>query len=117
MNVDDRSFLIEVSAFTYHSNLEFENLSEVLKTEILSCRTTFSSTIRFLSVLSKGKKQDDVQTNDDDDVVDNHQSFSTAEIDAIIGHTYTTRGVKRSYEEDSIPIEPNRNKLTKETFE
>ena len=49
--------------------------------------------------------------------MNNHRSFSTAEIDAIIGHTCTTRGVKRSYEEDSIQIEPNRNKLTKETFE
>ena len=57
MNVDDLSSLIEESAFTYYSNLEFKNLSEVLKTEVLSCRTTFSSTIRFLSVLLKVKNR------------------------------------------------------------
>ncbi|CAF1544920.1 unnamed protein product, partial [Rotaria sp. Silwood1] len=51
-----------------------------------------------------------MRASDDQNAVDDHQSFSTAEIDTIIGRTYTTRGIKRSYEEDSIAIEPNRNK-------
>jgi hypothetical protein len=42
------------------------------------------------SVLLKVEKQDDVQTKDGQNAVDDHQSFFTADIDAIIGRTYTT---------------------------
>ncbi|CAF3860367.1 unnamed protein product [Rotaria sordida] len=110
MHVDDLSYLIRECALTHNINLDVENLLEMLKTEILSCRSTFSPAPRLLTVVLKLNKKDCIRTSDDQNAVDDHQSFSAAEIDAIIGRTYTTRGIKRSYEEDSIAIEPNRNK-------
>lgn len=35
--------------------------------------------------------------------------FSEEQMDAIIGRTYSTLGIKRSYEEDPILIGPNQN--------
>jgi len=61
-------------------------------------------------VTFKIEKKDPNRLSTDRNAPDDGQSFSVADIDAIIGRTYTTRGIKRSYEEDSIPIEPNRNK-------
>ncbi|CAF3851054.1 unnamed protein product [Rotaria sp. Silwood1] len=110
MHVDDLSYLIRECALTHNINLDVENLSETLKTEILSCRSTFSSAPHLLTVVLNLEKKDCMRASDDQNAVDDHQSFSTAEIDTIIGRTYTTRGIKRSYEEDSIAIEPNRNK-------
>ncbi|CAF4905648.1 unnamed protein product, partial [Rotaria sp. Silwood1] len=110
MHVDDLSYLIRECALTHNINLDVENLSETLKTEILSCRSTFSSASHLLTVVLNLEKKDCMRASDDQNAVDDHQSFSTAEIDTIIGRTYTTRGIKRSYEEDSIAIEPNRNK-------
>ncbi|CAF1376509.1 unnamed protein product, partial [Rotaria sordida] len=110
MYVDDLSYLIRECALTRNINLDVENLLEMLKTEILSCRSTFSPAPRLLTVVLKLNKKDCIRTSDDQYAVDDHQSFSAAEIDTIIGRTYTTRGIKRSYEADSIAIEPNRNK-------
>jgi hypothetical protein len=97
MDVDDLSYLIKECASLYNLDLDFQNLVEILKAEVLSCRTTFSSN-------SNDKQKDRSQITDND-----CQSFSEVEIDSIIGRTYTTRGIKRSYEEDSISVEPNRN--------
>ena len=83
-------------------NSDDEELSEILKTEILSSR--------LLTVVLKVEKKENTRPNDDRNDVNDYQSFSPADIDAIIGRIYVTRGIKRSYEEDSIPIEPNRNK-------
>ena len=44
---------------------------------------------------------------------DDHQILSEAEMDSIIGRSYKTRGLKRSYVEDPISIEPDRNSYRK----
>ena len=84
-------------------------IQEVLKTEILCCRTTSSCTFRFLTVHLSHLQPNDIQKDHSQIIVDDHQLYSDAEIDSIIGRTYTTRGVKRFYEEDPILVEPNQN--------
>ena len=117
MNVDDLFDAIQECARTLDVNLNAENLLETLKTEILASRVSFSSSSsppRFLTVALKVEKKEYTRPNDDRNDVDDHQPFSAADIDAIIGPIYVTRGIKRSYEEDSVSIEPNRNKYRKE---
>ncbi|CAF3024272.1 unnamed protein product, partial [Rotaria sp. Silwood2] len=64
----------------------------------------------FLTISVKVEKKEDStnKVNEPSDI-DDSQSFCDEEIDAIIGPTYNTRGVKRLYEEDSISVEPNKN--------
>lgn len=39
----------------------------------------------------------------------NNNSFDAEKIDAVIGRTYDTRGIKHNYEEGPISILPSRN--------
>ncbi|CAF1684123.1 unnamed protein product, partial [Adineta ricciae] len=57
----------------------------------------------------KAEQIDELRNQDDQVPTETSPSLSEEEIDAIVGRTYTTRGIKRSYEEDPIVIEPNRN--------
>ena len=110
IDVDELSNVIHGCSLTLNVDLDAENIVETLKTEILSCRSSLSSSPRLLTVTFKIEKKDPNRLSTNRNAPDDGQSFSVADIDAIIGRTYTTRGIKRSYEEDSIPIEPNRNK-------
>ncbi|CAF3828298.1 unnamed protein product [Rotaria magnacalcarata] len=70
----------------YDLNLDIPTLEEALKTKILF-----------------DQSPDQILGNDS-------PSFNVEEMDTIIGRTYSTRGVKRSYEEDPILVEPNKNR-------
>ena len=110
IDVDDLSDIIQECSLVLNVDLEVEDILETLKTEILSCRSSLSCSLCLLTVTLKTKKKDSNRLSVDRNALDDNQSYSVADIDAIIGRTYTTRCIKRSYEEDSISIEPNRNR-------
>ena len=51
----------------------------------------------------------DISKDYDQIPINDSHPFSAEEIDSIIGRTYSTRSIKRSYEEDSVSVEPNQN--------
>ncbi|CAF2032995.1 unnamed protein product, partial [Rotaria magnacalcarata] len=59
---------------------------------------------------SESTDADTIQESPDQILGNDFPSFTVEEMDAIIGRTYSTRGVKRSYEEDPILVEPNKNR-------
>ncbi|CAM4803893.1 unnamed protein product [Rotaria magnacalcarata] len=59
---------------------------------------------------SESTDADTIQESPDQILGNDSPSFTVEEMDAIIGRTYSTRGVKRSYEEDPILVEPNKNR-------
>ncbi|CAF4915588.1 unnamed protein product, partial [Rotaria magnacalcarata] len=79
-------------------NLDIPTLEEALKTKILFDRTSSSLSSYFLTVVSKSTDADTIQESLDQILGDDSPSFSVEEMDAIIGRTYDTRGIKRSYE-------------------
>ncbi|CAF3972457.1 unnamed protein product, partial [Rotaria magnacalcarata] len=97
LNIDELSYLISECAFISNLRLDILAVEEALKTKIL---------------FDFGKAEQIDEPRDDCNQIPTNDSpsFSEEEIDAIIGRTYTTRCVKRSYEEDPILIEPKRNK-------
>ncbi|CAF5171095.1 unnamed protein product, partial [Rotaria magnacalcarata] len=85
-------------------------VEEALKTNILFDCTSSSSSSHFSILVGKAEQIAEPREDCDQIPANDSPSFSEEKIDAIIGRTYTTRGVKRSYEEDPILIEPKRNK-------
>ncbi|CAF4416023.1 unnamed protein product [Rotaria sp. Silwood2] len=116
IDVDDLCYLINECASTYNLKLDFNNLVETLKTEILCCRTKSSSNSNFLTVVVRCIEPNNVRKDHSQNSMNDYQSLLEVEMDSIVGRTYATRGVKRSYVEDSISIEPDRNlyRLNKE---
>ena len=108
LDVDEISYFATECALMYDLNLDVPILEEIIKTKILFDRTSGSSSY-FLSVVLKFTREDDILKDTDQAPLNNSYSFSVEEMDAIVGRTYVTRGVKRSYEEDSISIESNQN--------
>ncbi len=49
--------------------------------------------------------------------VNDSHSFSVEEMNTIIDRTYNTRGVRHSYKEDPISIEPNQNMYRRNKIE
>jgi len=109
LDVDELSYLVTECALIYDLNLDVPILEEALKTKILFDRTSCSISSYFLTVVLKSEQVDKIQKDLDQIPVNDSHSFSVQEMDAIIGRTYSTRGVKRSYEEDPIIVEPNQN--------
>ncbi|CAF1471071.1 unnamed protein product, partial [Adineta ricciae] len=96
LDIDELSYLINECTFMCDLKLDTLALEEALKTKIL-----FD--------FRKAEQIDELRNQDDQVPTETSPSLSEEEIDAIVGRTYTTRGIKRSYEEDPIVIEPNRN--------
>ncbi|CAF1251246.1 unnamed protein product [Rotaria sordida] len=76
---------------------------------MIYCRTQSTCHSAFLTVLLRYVQPNNIQKDDNQIIINDYQSLSETELDNIIGRTYTTRGLKRSYVEDSISIEPPRN--------
>ncbi|CAF4550230.1 unnamed protein product, partial [Rotaria socialis] len=110
LNIDELSYLISECAFISNLRLDILAVEEALKTNILFDCTSSSSSSYFSILVGKAEQIDEPRDDCDQIPTNDSPSFSEEEIDAIIGRTYTTRGVKRSYEEDPILIEPKRNK-------
>ncbi|CAF4093686.1 unnamed protein product, partial [Rotaria magnacalcarata] len=110
LNIDELSYLISECAFISNLRLDILAVEEALKTNILFDCTSSSSSSYFSILVGKAEQIDELRDDCDQIPTNDSPSFSEEEIDAIIGRTYTTRGVKRSYEEDPILIEPKRNK-------
>ncbi|CAF4454106.1 unnamed protein product, partial [Rotaria magnacalcarata] len=98
LDVDELSYLSTECALIYDLNLDIPTLEEALKTKILFDRTSSSLSSYFLTVVSKSTDADTIQESLDQILGDDSPSFSVEEMDAIIGRTYDTRGIKRSYE-------------------
>ncbi|CAF1999488.1 unnamed protein product [Rotaria magnacalcarata] len=109
LDIEELSNLIEQCTSTYDINLDVTQLEETIKTTILFDRKSCEFSTYFLTVVLKLEKTNDTSNVSDQSLVNSSHSFSIDEIDDIIGRTYTTRGVKRTYEEDSISIEPEQN--------
>ncbi|CAF2158076.1 unnamed protein product [Rotaria magnacalcarata] len=110
LDVDELSYLSTECALMYDLNLDIPTLEEALKTKILFDRTSSSLSSYFLTVVSKSTDADTFQESRDQILGNDSPSFSVEEMDAIIGRTYSARGVKRSYEEDPILVERNKNR-------
>lgn len=109
LDVDELSYLATECALIYDLNLDVLTLEEALKTKILFDRTSSSFSSYFLTVSLKYVRVDEIVKSTDQAPLNDSHSFSVDEIDAIIGRTYSTRGVKRCYEEDSISVEHKQN--------
>ena len=111
LDIDELSYLISECALISDLKLDILALEEALKTKILFDCISSSSSSYFSTVVGKTEQIDELRDDCDQIPTSDSPSFSEEEIDAIIGRTYNTRGVKRSYEEDPIVIEPNQNKF------
>ncbi|CAF3290599.1 unnamed protein product [Rotaria sp. Silwood2] len=109
LDVDELSHLIRECALIYDLNLDVSFLEETLKTKILFDRTSYKFSSYFLTVAVKLVQIDESSKASDQIPVNDYHSFNETDMDAIIGRTYSTRGVKRTYEEDPISVEPNQN--------
>ena len=110
LDIDEILYLSTECAAMSDLNLDVTILEKILKTKILFDRT-FCSSNYFITV--KIKRDGEGLKGTDQTPVDDCSASSVEEIDAIIGRTYTTRGVKRSYVEDPVSIEPNQNMYKK----
>ncbi|CAF1539235.1 unnamed protein product [Adineta ricciae] len=110
VNLDELSNLIQTCALSSNLKLDMDDVEEILKTKILFDRASLDSTKPSLLTATVNQVETDQILNSLDRTSAHHSpSFDADELDAIIGRTYSTRGVKRTYEEDPISIEPNRN--------
>ena len=110
IDVGELCGLVIECASVMRMSFDFQRMEETLKTEILCYRTERNPCTQFMSVFLIAEQQKTNRVDSDEPATtDSSSSFSEADMDAIIGRTYETRGVKRSYEEDTISIEPNRN--------
>ncbi|CAF3894026.1 unnamed protein product, partial [Rotaria sp. Silwood1] len=101
--------LVSQCVATYDLKLNLPVFEEILKTKILFERSTLNSSYFLTMSVNVAEKEDQIDKVNEQSHIDDSHSFCEEEIDAIIGRTYNTRGVKRSYEEDPISVEPNKN--------
>ncbi|CAF0854002.1 unnamed protein product [Adineta steineri] len=110
VDVEELSNLIQTCALSSNLKLNIVDAEEILKTKILFDRTSLDCIkSSFLTATVKQVEIDQNLNSFHNAYVTDPHSFDSDDLDAIIGRTYTTRGIKRSYEEDPISIEPNRN--------
>lgn len=108
IDVDELAKILNLCATERKTQFDLSNLEEKLKTEILCHRIENECQPQYLSIFLYF---------DDENITINHFSkriqrnpsdaYSDVDMDAIIGRTYETRGLKRSYEEDSFSIDSN----------
>ena len=109
LNIDELRFIIKECALICNLNLDIPNVEETLKTAVLFDRTSDNSSSYFLTFALKCVSATEISKDYDQIPINDSHPFSAEEIDSIIGRTYCTRGIKRSYEEDSVSVEPNQN--------
>ena len=109
VDIDELSRLVTECARMNDLKFDEPILEEILKTKILFDCESCDSRSFFLTVSLKPERVDEIDKSSDQTSVNDLHCFSVEEMDAIIGRTYDTRGIKRSYEEDPISVEPNRN--------
>jgi hypothetical protein len=117
VDVDELSYLATECAFINDMNFDVSTLEEALKTKILFDHSLCNFSAYFLTVVLKPIQTDENEKDRDQTPGDDSRTFSAEEIDAIIGRTYDTRGIKRSYEEDPILVEPNQNRYRRNKIE
>lgn len=110
LDIDELSYLINECALILDLKLDVLALEEALKTKILFDCASCSSIFYFSTVIGKVEQIDKCRDDCDQIPTNDSPPFSEEEMDAIIGRTYTTRGIKRSYEEDPIVIESKQNR-------
>ena len=109
LNIDELCFIIKECALICNLDLDIPNVEETLKTAILFDRTSDNSSSYFLTVVLKCVSATEISKDYDQIPINDSHPFGAEEIDSIIGRTYSTRGIKRSYEEDSVSVELNQN--------
>ena len=109
LNIDELCFIVKECALICNLNLDIPNVEETLKTAILFDRTSDNSSSYFLTVVLKCVSAPEISKDYDRIPINDSHPFSAEEIDSIIGRIYSTRDIKRSYEEGSVLVEPNQN--------
>ena len=111
IDVCELSDLIRQSTSNIDKKLNYLDLEESLKTEILCYHTSSAPVCDFITIALK--VMDSSENRIDLSVLDDSSCLLDESIDTIIGRNYITRGKKRSYVEDPISIEPNQNRYRK----
>ena len=110
IDVDELLEQVKVCASVMNREYDPYCVEEALKTEILCSRIEGNHQTQFITVFlvieTKDKNERGLNDNPNDHLLN---SFSDIDIDAIVGRSYATRGIKRSYAEDPISLEPKRN--------
>ncbi|CAF4915203.1 unnamed protein product, partial [Rotaria sp. Silwood1] len=88
--------LVSQCVATYDLKLNLPVFEEILKTKILFERSTLNSSYFLTMSVNVAEKEDQIDKVNEQSHIDDSHSFCEEEIDAIIGRTYNTRGVKRS---------------------
>ncbi|CAF1523529.1 unnamed protein product, partial [Rotaria sordida] len=109
LDISAISNLVSQCVATYDLKLNLPVFEEILKTKILFQRSTLNSNYFLTMSVNVAEKEDQINKVNEQSHIDDTHFFSEEETDAIIGRTYSTRGIKRSYEEDPISVEPNKN--------
>ncbi|CAF3879296.1 unnamed protein product [Rotaria sp. Silwood1] len=89
--------LVSQCVATYDLKLNLPVFEEILKTKILFERSTLNSSYFLTMSVNVAEKEDQIDKVNEQSHIDDSHSFCEEEIDAIIGRTYNTRGVKRSF--------------------
>ena len=109
LDISEISHLAQECASSYGIKLDVSYMEEEVKTKILFNRPSRQSNSYFLTVVLQIVLANDTSKVFDQISVNDSSSFTTQEMNAIIGRAYVTRGIKRTYEEDNISVEPNQN--------
>ncbi|CAF4240426.1 unnamed protein product [Rotaria sordida] len=104
LDISEISNLVSQYVATYDLKLNLPVFEEILKTKILFQRSTLNSNYFLTMSVNVAEKEDQINKVNEQSHIDDSHFFCEEEIDAIIGRTYSTRGIKRSYEEDPISI-------------
>ena len=112
IDVYELSCLVTKCALVHNIQVDVLLFEEEIKTKILFDYMSYKSNPCFLTVVLKFGRINETMQDSDQTLANNNTSYSVEEIDAIIGRTYDTRGIKRTYEEDPISIEPSPNMYT-----
>ena len=108
LDIGELCYLITECVLMYDIDLDVPIVKEIRITKILFDRTSCSSSC-FLTVTLKYVSEAEVIKATDQVPLHDSPSFSVEEMDAIIRQNYSTRGVKRCYEEDPLRVVPNKN--------
>ncbi|CAF1482041.1 unnamed protein product [Rotaria sordida] len=97
LDINEISSLVSQCVATYDLKLNLPIFEEILKTKILLERSTLNSSYFLTMSVKLAEKEDQIDKVNEQSQIDDSHSFCEEEIDAIIGRTYSTRGVKRSF--------------------
>ena len=108
IDVDELVKVVNLCATKRKIEFNLFNLEEKLKTEILCHRIENECQPQYLSIFLHFDNENITISHHSKRLQRNpSETYSDVDMDAIIRRTYETRGVKRSYEEDSFSIDSN----------